>query len=350
MTQIQLDRYILGDAAPCFVIAEAGVNHNGDIEQAKQLIEVAAAAGVDAVKFQTFKATNLATAVAPMATYQQVNTGRDENQVEMLKRLELSLDALELLQRHARQHDILLLSSPFDEEAADLLEQLEMPAYKIPSGEVINLPFLEHVAEKGRPMIVSTGMANLSEVERAVETIEGVTNPPPLVLLHCVSNYPSAYEETNLNAMHTLKQAFNTLVGYSDHTLGIEIPLAAVAVGACVIEKHFTLDRNLPGPDHRASLEPDELHAMVLGIRRIEAAMGDGRKRPVVAEFATALAARKSIVAGQDIPADTLIEPTMLRMKRPGSGILPSMRDLVIGRTTRQHIPEDTIITWDMLQ
>jgi N,N'-diacetyllegionaminate synthase len=333
---------------PCFIIAEAGVNHNGSLETARRLIDAAVQAGADAVKFQTFKADRLVTSEAPKAKYQIHTTDATESQYEMLHRLELSFEAHCELMAYCQEKDILFLSSPFDEESADLLMKLEVAAFKIPSGELTNLPFLNYVARKGKPMIVSTGMAHLGEVEAAVHTIEEAGNQD-LVLLHCVSNYPAEPADVNLRAMLTMATAFGVPIGYSDHTLGTEVALAAVAMGACVIEKHFTLDRNLPGPDHRSSLEPIELAAMVQGIRKVESALGHGRKEPVPNEAETTAVARKSLVAARDIPAGTKMTEELIAIKRPGTGLPPFMRPYLVGRTARTDIPAGTLLTLEML-
>jgi N,N'-diacetyllegionaminate synthase len=338
----------IGKGQPCFIIAEAGVNHNGSLGMARQLVDEAAKAGANAVKFQTFKAEKVVMPVAPKANYQKETTGEDETQLEMLKKLELPYEAFSHLFGYCLEKDILFLSTPFDEESADFLDKLGVVAFKIPSGEITNLPFLAHLAHKGRPLIISTGMSNLGEVENALETITSAGNPS-VALLHCVSNYPADPSNANLRAMHTLEVAFGVSVGFSDHTLGIEIPLAAVALGASIIEKHFTLDKNLPGPDHRASLEPDELLAMIQGIRKIESALGDGVKRPAPSESESAAVARRSLVAAQAIPEGTIITESMIAIRRPGSGLPPAMRNWLIGRRSRHNIPAGALLTLEML-
>lgn len=339
----------IGPGRPCFVIAEAGVNHNGDLDLARQLVEVAASAGADAVKFQTFRAEKLVTAGAPKATYQQRQSGTEEGQLGMLRRLELSReDHLELMAL-CRRLGILFLSTPFEEESADLLESLGVAAYKLPSGEITNLPLLAHVARKGRPLILSTGMATLGEIEAAVGAIAAAGNPD-LALLHCVSSYPTAPADANLRAMATLASAFPCPVGYSDHTEGIAIPLAAVALGACILEKHFTLDRSLPGPDQQVSLEPDELKALVAGIRQVEAALGDGLKRPAACESNTAAVARKSLVAAMDIPEGAVLTAAAITLKRPGTGLPPALLPHLLGRCARTAIARDSLLRWEDLR
>ena len=348
MQAIEIAGRKIGPGHPCLIIAEAGVNHNGDLGLAHQLIDVAIQAGVDAIKFQTFRAERLVTADAPKATYQLETTSAGESQFEMLRRLELDADAHGALIAHCLDKHVVFLSTPFDEASADLLETLGVPAFKTPSGEITNLPYLGHIARKNKPMIVSTGMAFLGEVETAVRTIEAAGNQA-FALLHCVSNYPANPADINLRAMQTMARAFNVPVGYSDHTPGIEVALAAVALGACIIEKHFTLDRNLPGPDHQASAEPVELAALVRGIRIVEAAMGDGRKRPAASEANTAAVARKSLVAAGDIPAGAALTETMIAFKRPGTGLPPAMREFLIGRVTRTAISAGTLLTLELL-
>lgn len=348
VTEFPIFGRIIGANQPCFIIAEAGVNHNGNMDLAHQLIDVAIQSGADAIKFQTFRAERLVTADAPKAAYQLETTSAGESQFEMLRRLELNADAHAALIAHCRDKHLVFLSTPFDEASADLLEALDVPAFKIPSGEITNLPFLSHVAHKNRPLIVSTGMAFLGEVETAVQTIEATDNHT-LALLHCVSNYPANPADTNLRAMQTMAHAFNVPVGYSDHTSGIEVSLAAVALGACIVEKHFTLDRSLPGPDHRASAEPTELGALVRGIRMVEAALGDGRKQPAASEANTAAAARKSLVAACDIPAGTVLTEMMIAFRRPGTGLPPAMCEFLIGRSTRTTISTGTLLTLELL-
>lgn len=334
----------VGPGQPCFVIAEAGVNHNGDVKTALKLIDAAAAAGADAVKFQTFVAERLVTKDAAKASYQVETMAPHESQYQMLKRLELSAEAHGELQSYSRQRQLMFMSTPFDEASADFLVGLDIEVFKIASGEITNLPFLARVAAHRLPMIVSTGMSNLREVEQAVSTIRDAGNDQ-LILLHCVSNYPADPAEVNLRAMDTMRDSLGVPVGYSDHTLGYEVSLAAVARGACVIEKHLTLDRNLPGPDHKASLEPRELEAMVRSIRAVELALGNGIKEPAASESQMATIARKSLVAARDIPAGTLLNENMIVCKRPGTGLSPAHRSLLIGRTTRTFIKAGDIFS-----
>ncbi len=338
---------LIGPGQPVFVIAEAGVNHNGDLQMARALIDVAVEAGADAVKFQTFSAERLVTTDAPKAEYQLQTTGDTESQFEMLKRLELSADAHRQLQSYCKERGIIFLSTPFDEEAVDLLDELGVPAFKISSGDLTNSPLLEYVASKGKPVILSTGMSELSELIEAVSVLNtaGCENP---VLLHCVSSYPADPAEINLRAMNTMRSAFDVPVGFSDHTVGIHISLTAVALGACVIEKHFTLDRTLPGPDHRASLEPAELRELVQSIRMVESALGSGRKVPAPSEIETAKVARRSLVAARNIPAGATLAPEMVIMRRPGTGMSPSMIDAVLGHRAISDIAAGTVMDADM--
>ena len=348
VTAINIGGREIGPGHPCFIIAEAGVNHNGEMNLARRLVEAAVEAGADAVKFQTFQADRLVTRDASKAEYQKETTGTNESHWEMIRRLELSPEAHRELMRYCQDKDILFMSSPFDELSADLLAELNVAVFKVPSGEITNLPFLSHIARKGKPMIVSTGMSYLSEVEAAVQTIESEQNRD-YVLLQCTSNYPADPADANLAAMGTMARAFGALVGYSDHTTGIAVPTAAVAMGACVIEKHLTLDRSLPGPDHLASLEPGEFAAMVRSVRTVEAALGHGRKEPAASEANTSSVARKSLVASRDIPAGTRLSEELIAVKRPGTGLPPAMRAYLLGRLVREQIPADELITLEKL-
>lgn len=338
----------IGPGYPCFIIAEAGVNHNGNIDLAMQMIDAAVEAGADAIKFQTFKADNLVTVDAEMAEYQKANTGSGKTQYHMLKELELPDDAWPHLKEYCHKRNIIFLSTPFDEESAQLLEEMHIPAYKIGSGEVTNIPLLKYIAGYKKPIILSTGMAALGEIEQAVNAIKEEGNDK-IVLLHCITSYPAPYGSINLKVMNTLKAAFGLEVGYSDHTVGIEMAIAAAALGAAVIEKHFTLDKNMPGPDHKASLEPHELKYMVQCIRHVEAGLGDGIKTLGAEEQKIKTVARRSIVARVDIKAGTVIDKSFLMAKRPAIGLPPTFIDYIIGRKARQDIPKDTIITMDMV-
>ncbi|MCH8109035.1 MAG: N-acetylneuraminate synthase [Chloroflexi bacterium] len=331
-----------------FFIAEAGVNHNGDVEMAHRLIDAASDAGADAVKFQTFTAEGVATLQAPKAGYQVRTTGSNGSQYEMLKRLELPEEAYSELIAHCESRAIMFMSTPHDWAAIDFLDRIDVAAFKIGSGDLTNIPYLKAVASKQRPIILSTGMSNLGEIEEAVEAITSQGNRQ-LTLLHCVTNYPADPEDCNLRAMQTLSHAFGFPVGYSDHTVGMEAALAAVALGAVIIEKHFTLDRSLPGPDHEASLEPDELRALIEGIRKVECMLGNGIKAPTTAELDMRPIARKSIVTAVALPKGAVITPSMITTKRPGTGILPRYWDTVVGKMARVEIEADTTLRWDDL-
>jgi N,N'-diacetyllegionaminate synthase len=348
VTSFPVGRRMVGPGAPCFVIAEAGVNHNGSLDAACQLVDVAHAAGADAVKFQTFSPEALVTPSAPKAAYQKQHTAASESQLEMLQALALSVDDHRVLVDRCRERGLIFMSTPFDEGSADFLASLDVPAFKLGSGELTNLPLLAHVARLGKPLFLSTGMATLGEVEAAVATVTGA-GATQVVLLQCVSNYPADPRLVNLRAMDTMARAFNVPVGYSDHTLGLAVSLAAVALGACVIEKHFTLDRAMPGPDHQASAEPAELAALVAGVRVVESAMGDGRKVPTSAEADTAAVARRSLVAAVDIAGGAVIADAAITVKRPGTGLPPALRRFVVGRTARVSIPRGTVISLEML-
>jgi N-acetylneuraminate synthase/N,N'-diacetyllegionaminate synthase len=341
--ELTFGKRVVGAGHPAFVIAEAGVNHNGELDLAFKLIDAAAAAGADAVKFQTFIASEVITAEAAKAEYQKTTTGEQESQLEMVKRLELSFGDFRKLKMYCDDQGITFLSTPFDLKSVDFLAGLGVVALKISSGDLTNDPLLRHVAAQKRPVILSTGMSDMDEVREALAVINAAGNND-VILLQCVTNYPAAAEDINLRAMLSMQSAFDVNVGYSDHTLGIEIPLAAVALGACVIEKHFTLDKNFAGPDHRASLEPHEFKAMVEGIRNVEASLGDGRKVPAASEASNAAVARRSIVASRDISAGTVITPAEITFKRPGTGLPPRMADQVVGKTARVDVKAGTLL------
>jgi N-acetylneuraminate synthase len=331
-----------------FVIAEAGVNHNGDAALARRLVDAAVEAGADAVKFQTFRTEALVSCNAPKAAYQRETAGGGEGQREMLRRLELGREQHAEIQQHCTKRGILFFSTPFDEESADLLEALHVMLFKLPSGEITNLPLLRHVAAKGRPIILSTGMSTLEEVAQAVAAIDGAGNGG-LALLHCVSAYPAPTAEMNLRAMDTLRERFGVPVGLSDHTLGIEVAVAAVARGASIVEKHLTLDKTLPGPDHRASLDRAEFTALVRAIRSVESALGDGEKRPMPSEMDTRRVARRSLVAARAIRAGERLTGDMVAVKRPGTGIAPADLERALGRAVRRDLAADQVIGWEDL-
>lgn len=315
------------------IIAEAGVNHNGDIELAKQLIEVAAECGADYIKFQTFKADKLVSKQAKQAAYQTQNMGKEESQYDMLKKLELSKEDHLLLKAHCHRHHINFLSTGFDSDSIQFLETLGMSLWKIPSGELTNLPYLKVMAAQQQPLVVSTGMATMEDIAAALEVLTSNGKPKEdITLLHCTTEYPTPFNEVNLRAMQSMATKFGVKTGYSDHTQGIEIPIAAVAMGATLIEKHFTLDRTLPGPDHQASLEPQELKAMVASIRNVEVALGDGVKQPTPSEIKNIVAARKSIHINKSLTCGHTLTEDDFEMKRPGDGISPMRMNNFIGK------------------
>jgi N,N'-diacetyllegionaminate synthase len=329
----------------CLIIAEAGVNHNGDLALAKQLVEAAAQAGADLVKFQTFTADQLATTHAKMAEYQRVNTGELSSQLEMLRHLELSPADHEKLMAHCDSCGIGFFSSAFDLDGLSYLHSIGAQRFKVPSGEITNLPYLRHMASFGMSVILSTGMSNMGEIEEAIDAMEfGGLSRNLLTVLHCNTEYPTPVHDVNLNAMVSIRQAFGVEVGYSDHTLGTEVPIAAVALGAKVIEKHLTLDRSMLGPDHRASLEPTEFAAMVRAIRNIELAMGNGIKRPSNSEKKNIPIARKSLVAIAPIRAGETFSDLNIGAKRPGNGLSPMLWDEVVGRIARRDFAVDELI------
>jgi len=329
-----------------FIIAEAGVNHNGSLDMALEMVDAAVAAGADAIKVQTFKAEQIITASAPKAGYQKRTTGSDESQLEMIRKLELNEAAHQKLFEYCKNKGILFLSSPFDLESIDLLNRLGMQTFKIPSGEITNLPYLRKLGVLKKKLIMSTGMADLGEIEDAlVVLMKAGTTLEDITVLQCNTEYPTPFEDVNLKAMVTIKAAFPGIqVGYSDHSPGIEVPIAAVAVGARVIEKHFTLNRNMDGPDHRASLEPKELKSMVVAIRNIERAMGNGIKKPSSSELKNRPIARKSIVAARNIVRGKVLTEENLTVKRPGTGISPMLWDEIIGRTAARNYNTDEAI------
>lgn len=329
-----------------FIIAEAGVNHNGSMDLALKLVDAAKKAGADAVKFQTFKAEKLVKKDAEKAAYQKKNSGASESQYEMLKKLELSEKDFIELKAYCDSTGIMFLSSAFDEESAEFLNSIGMAMFKIPSGEITNLPYLRKIGSFGKPVILSTGMAYLEEIADAVAVFDVCGLPrQKLSILHCSTEYPALFHEVNLKAMHTMFEAFKGVtIGYSDHTPGIEIPIVAVALGARVIEKHFTLDINMEGPDHKASLEPHELEAMISSIRHTEVSLGDGIKVPCNSEIPNREIVRKSIVAKIDIKKGEVFSSDNLTVKRPGKGLSPMMWDRIIGQTAKMDFKADAEI------
>jgi N,N'-diacetyllegionaminate synthase len=328
-----------------FVIAEVGVNHNGSIDSAYRLIDVAVESGADAVKFQTFKAESLMSKNANKADYQKQTTDESESQFEMIKKLELDVDTHKKLIKYCNEKDIMFLSTPFDRDSIDLLNELGLKIFKIPSGEVTNLPYLRHIGSLRKKIILSTGMSTLEEVGDALAIlVEAGMEKENITVLHANTMYPTPMEDVNLNAMLTIQKEFDVAIGYSDHTLGIEVDIAAVAMGASIVEKHFTLDKTMKGPDHQASLEPHELNAMIVAIRNVEKALGDGVKVPSRSEQPNMIVARKSIVAAQPIKKGEKITEDHISTKRPGIGISPMKWDEVIGsKSTKDYQVDEPI-------
>lgn len=342
---IKIGNKLIGRKEPVFIIAEAGVNHNGLLKNALKLVDAAAAAGADAVKFQTFRAEEVVTARGEMAEYQIKNIGREESQVEMLRRLELPDDFYGPIIKRCQEKKIIFLSTPHGGfNSIDWLNRLKAPAYKFGSGDLTNLPILEYAAKLGKPLILGTGMATLSEVREAVKAIKKTGNDQ-IILLHCTTDYPCRFKDVNLLAMRTMMKELPALVGYSDHTLGIQVPIMAATEGACLIEKHFTLNRNLPGPDHKASLEPAELKAMVKAVRLAKIILGSSVKSPVLSELPAIKIARKSIVASKDIKKGEIFSRKNLAIKRPGNGLSPKFWPKILGSKAKKNFAADELIT-----
>lgn len=340
-----------------FIIAEAGVNHNGDIDTAMRLVDAAAGCGADAVKFQSFSASGLVTALAGKARYQAENTGSGESQLEMLRKLELRRGEEERLFEYCRKKGIMFMSTPFDEESVDFLFELGMAVFKVSSGELTNKGLLQHIAAKKRPLIISTGMSSTGDVGKALHWVKEAMGgrfddaaEPCVTLLHCVSTYPAPVEEINLLAIKTLRRTFGLPVGFSDHSRGICLAMAAVALGAPVIEKHLTLSRDMKGPDHMASLEPFEFEMMIDGIRTVEKAMGSGVKKPSASEMEMRRVARRCIVAARDLGSGERLTAADITVKRPGVGVAPEFREDMLGRRTARDISADSVIRWDDLK
>jgi N,N'-diacetyllegionaminate synthase len=339
----------MNDSRDVYVIAECGVNHNGSVDMAIALTDAAVAAGADAVKFQTFRSEALATSAAPKARYQQDTTGNAESQLDMLRRLELPEEAHHVLARHCRSRGVEFMSTPFDALSCDLLTRIGVQRLKVGSGDLTNLPLLRHVASKGLPVILSTGMATLAEVEYAVAAINDTGNRA-LTLLHCVTEYPAPAGDINLRAIDTLRRAFGLPVGYSDHTLGPEVSVAAVALGAAVIEKHLTLDKSLPGPDHRASADPREFTALVSMLRNVSMALGDGIKRPAASELKNRDIARRSLTAARPLRAGERLTEDAVAIRRPATGIQPADLEKALGLTLTSDVEAGVPVTWEMLK
>jgi len=345
---IDINKKRIGANQPCFIIAEAGVNHDGDIQKALDLIDIAVEAGVDAVKFQTWITEELLTKNIQQADYQKKNTGKEESQYAMLKKLELSQSDFIELKNYCEKKDIIFLSTPDEEKSADFLEQIGVPLFKIGSGELTNLPFLKYIALKNKPIILSTGMSNLEEIEKAVEVIVKSGNES-LILLHCTSEYPTSLSDVNLNAMITLKTNFSTIVGYSDHTIGNFASIVAASMDAKVIEKHFTYDKNALGPDHKCSLSPNELKNLVKEIRDVEMILGSFEKKPTKIEKNNLLLVRKSIVAKKALVQGDLIAENNVSMKRSSGNIAPSELNAILGKKLKRNIDKDDPIMFDDL-
>lgn len=347
MKAVKIGKRLVGEGHPTFIIAEAGVNHNGKIELAKKLVDIAVDAGADAVKFQTYKPEGIVTPQAGLADYAKKNIGKNIRQIDLLKSLELSYNDFEVLKSYCDKKEIIFLSTPHTFDAIDFLEEL-VPAYKFGSGDITNIPALRHAAKKDKPILLGTGMSTLKEVKYAINAINSEGNDQ-IIVLHCTTNYPCPIDEVNLRAMITMRKKLDCLVGYSDHTLGILVPIMATTIGAVVIEKHFTLDRNLPGPDHKASLEPDELKAMIKAVREVEKAKGDNIKKPTKNEEKIKKIARKSIVAKTNIQKGIIITRKMIDIKRPGDGLAPIFIEEIVGKRAKKDIKKDDIILWDAI-
>ena len=350
MLEVKIGNKIIGEGKPTFIIAEVGSNHDRKLKQAKMLVDVAKEAGVDAVKFQTFSAETLYSKKTPKLSELRVmgRSKEEETVYDVIKRIELPREWQAEIADYCKQVGITFLSTPYDERAVDGLDALNVPAFKVSSYDLTNLPFLNYIAKKGKPILLSTGTANLGEIEDALNVIRSIGNQR-IILLHCVSQYPARFEDLNLRAIETMRRAFQVPIGFSDHTMRITASLVAVALGACIIERHFTLSRKLAGPDHPTALEPDELKMLVEEIRNAEKSLGSPVKHTTISEMENRRLARRSIHAKVDIPEGTTITKDMLIIKRPALGIQPKFLDIVIGRKAREEIKKDEWITWDMI-
>ncbi len=346
---IKLRRKTIGEGAPVFIVAEAGVNHNGDTELALELVRQAKKSGADCVKFQTFKAGTVTTRQSPKAAYQLKTTDPQESQFEMLKKLELSENIYPRLISLCQELDIQFLSTPYHFSDVDFLNGLNVDAFKIASGQLVESPFLKYIAKLNKPIILSTGMSTVEEIRESLEAVR-TTGNDQVILLQCTTNYPSAIEDANLRAMVSMRDDLNVLVGYSDHTQSHFSAYTAVALGAVIVEKHFTLDRTLPGPDHSSSLEPDEFRNLVRGIREIEKALGSPMKKPTAAELKNLTWMRRSIAAMKDIPAGMMIRRDDLVFKRPATGLQPKMLEEIVGKRAKKNIQKDTILTEELIE
>jgi len=346
---VKIKDFVIGPGNPCFIIAEVGVNHNGDMKLAHKLIDAAVEAGADAVKFQSFVTEDLVTPGAKKARYQVETTGQNGGQLVMLKKLELSKGQQKELKTHCDEAGILYLCTPYEEKSADLLENIGVAAYKIASTDITNIPFLRYIARKGIPVILSTGMSSLGEVEEAVNELKLHGLDGKIIILQCTSEYPAPVNEINLRAMKTMELAFGCPVGFSDHTPGVGASPWAVAAGACVVEKHFTLDSNMQGPDHRASIEPKELSELVKTVRDVERALGDGIKRPMPSELPNKTRMQKSLVATRSISTGEIIQEADLTCKRPGNGLPPKWLDRVVGKKAAKQIQKEEMLELDSI-
>ncbi|NPV50425.1 MAG: N-acetylneuraminate synthase [Candidatus Methanofastidiosum sp.] len=347
MKNFNIDGSLVGDNSRCYIIAEAGVNHNGDVNIAKELISEASRIGADAIKFQTFYADDLLIENTGKANYQKTNENDKETQYEMIKKLELNQDDFIELYEYSLRKNITFLSSPFDLKSVDFLDSTGISAFKIASGEITNIPLIEHISSKKKPILLSTGMSNLDEIRSAIKAIKkSIDN---IILLHCISSYPTKYEDANLRVIKTLKSEFNLPVGFSDHTIGITVPIAAVALGACIIEKHFTISKKYEGPDHKISLDPEEFRNMIDSIRIVEKALGNGVKVPTNEEEEMKKIVRKSIVSKYDLAKGTIITKDLIDIKRPGIGIESKYIQDILGRKTVKEIKKNQLLSWDLI-
>lgn len=342
--KIEIAGKIIGENCPIFIIAEAGVNHNGRLDLALKLVDAAKKAGADAIKFQTFKAADVVTAQGKMADYQKKNIGKTEFQLEMLKKLELKEKFYKPIIKRCKEKNIIFLSTPHGGfGSVDFLQSLDVPAFKFGSGDLNNLPVLQYAAKFNKPIILGTGMATMKEVKEAVNCFRKTGNNK-IIVLHCTTNYPCRFEEVNLRAMRTIMKKLNVLIGYSDHTSGIDVSIMAVTLGACIIEKHFTLDRNMPGPDHKTSIEPDELRKMIKQIRKVETILGSGVKKPTENELLMIKTVRKSIVSLRDIKKGEKFTKDNIGIKRPGTGLEPKYYFKILGKIAKKDILKDTLV------
>lgn len=348
MSEIIIGNKVISKNTPCFIIAEAGVNHNGELSKAIELIDAAAETGASCVKFQTFKAENLVTQTAPKAEYQLKVTDHQESQFQMLKRLELQGEDYLKLIKHCKKRNIIFMSTPYNFEDVDFLDNLNVDAYKIASGQLVELPFLKYVAKKNKPIIMSTGMGYLSDVDKAIRTIKS-TNNNQLAILHCVTDYPAKSSDSNLRAIQTLINSFSCITGYSDHTENNLSILGSIAMGAKIIEKHFTLSKDLPGPDHACSSTPEEMKQLISDIRELEIALGTGIKEPTHAEKRNSIGMRRSLVLNNDIKRGQIIKKENIGFKRPSTGLSINMFEQVIGKTVTKDLPKDTLLSYELI-